>query len=411
MASPDLDLDVAPIPRSREENQERAFIAASRRKDRSLDARLESANRASMLHKKRTGKALHITKEIVEREAMYEEIDERYQEKRIRMLQAQNLHIEEQLNRQLLAALAVRTNGIQQRRAASSNAHGPVNGVRKMSLDLSGLRSSFSESTPTGAMTSPMVMDHHSYMLPPSYNVSPQSSCVAPEASYPEMVPGSSSTQIPSYLANAAQQTPTSPQQQAAGPQQFRPSWAGFQPQQYQEQLQQHPQFWNGVPTRQFRDRLASAPEIPVHGLPSVVPAAPDTTTLADATYGRVSHHTRVRSEPDRQFLAQARFSASGSSSPKMEMVSTETLSTPDLCATPGTPHSPTSMGNDAAHLELEAGNKEGEVVFSSHQGLDPDYDEFSRFAWGLGNDAPIQDRETFGFDDYVALDEFTATA
>ncbi|RHZ55904.1 hypothetical protein CDV55_103806 [Aspergillus turcosus] len=404
MTSPDLDLDVAPVPRSREENQERAFIAASRRKDRSLDARLESANRASMLHKKRTGKALHITKEIVEKEAMYEEVDERYQEKRIRMLQAQNLHIEEQLNRQLLAALAARTNDIQQRRAANSPQN-PVNGVRKMSLDLSSLRSSFSESTPTGAMTSPMVMDH-SYMLPPSYNVSPQSSCRTPEASYPEMVPASS-TQIPSYLANAAQQTPPSPQQ-AAGPQQFRPFWAGFQPQQYPEHLQQHPQFWNGAPTRQFRDRLASAPEIPVHGLPSAVPAS---FSSSDASYGRVAHHTRVRSEPDQQFVGQTRFSASGSSSPKMEMVSTRTLSTPDLCPTPGTPHSPTSMGHDAGHLQLEDANKEGEVVFSAHHGLDPDYDEFSRFAWGLGNDAPIQERETFGFDDYVALDEFTATA
>ncbi|KAF4254697.1 hypothetical protein CNMCM8812_007928 [Aspergillus fumigatus] len=406
MASPDLDLDVAPIPRSREENQERrAFIAASRRKDRSLDARLESANRASMLHKKRTGKALHITKEIVEREAMYEEIDERYQEKRIRMLQAQNLHIEEQLNRQLLAALAMRSNGIQQRRAANSP-QGPMNGVRKMSLDLSSLRSSFSESTSTGAMTSPMVMDHN-YMPPPSYNVSPQSSCMTPEASYPEMVPASSSTQIPPYLANAAQQTPPSPHQ-AVGPQ-FRPFWAGFQQQQqYPENLQQHPQFWNGTPTRQFRDRLASAPEIPVHSLPSTMATS---MSSSDVTYARVSNHTRVRSEPDQPFLAQARFSASGSSSPKMEMVSTRTLSTPDLCPTPGTPHSPTSMGHDAGHLELETVTKEGEVVFSAPQELDPDYDEFSRFAWGLGNDAPIQERETFGFDDYVALDEFTATA
>lgn len=358
-----------------------------------------------MLHKKRTGKALHITKEIVEREAMYEEVDERYQEKRIRMLQAQNLHIEEQLNRQLLAALAVRSNGIQQRRAANSP-QGPVNGVRKMSLDLSSLRSSFSESTPTGAMTSPMVMDHN-YMPPPSYNVSPQSSCMTPEASYPEMVPASSSTQIPPYLANAAQQTPPSPHQ-AVGAQQFRPFWAGFQQQQYPEHLQQHPQFWNGTPTRQFRDRLASAPEIPVHSLPAAMPAS---LSSSDATYGRVSNHTRVRSEPDQPFLAQTRFSASGSSSPKMEMVSTRTLSTPDLCPTPGTPHSPTSMGHEAGHLELEAVTKEGEVVFSAPQELDPDYDEFSRFAWGLGNDAPIQERETFGFDDYVALDEFTATA
>jgi hypothetical protein len=35
----------------------------------------------------RTGRAFHITKEIVEEEGVYEEVDERYQAKRILMLQ------------------------------------------------------------------------------------------------------------------------------------------------------------------------------------------------------------------------------------------------------------------------------------------------------------------------------------
>ncbi|KAL6870514.1 hypothetical protein J3F83DRAFT_760981 [Trichoderma novae-zelandiae] len=59
--------------RSHDENRERAFIAASRRRDRDLDARLKSALDASEIHKKRTGKALRITREIVENEEMYEE--------------------------------------------------------------------------------------------------------------------------------------------------------------------------------------------------------------------------------------------------------------------------------------------------------------------------------------------------
>lgn len=84
-----------------------AFVAASRRKDRSLDARLESANRASMLHKKRTGKALHITKEIVEKEAMYEEVDERYQEKRLTLLKAHTTQLEAQFHRHLMATMAM----------------------------------------------------------------------------------------------------------------------------------------------------------------------------------------------------------------------------------------------------------------------------------------------------------------
>lgn len=76
-----------------------------------MDARLQSANRASMLHKKRTGMAFRITKEIVEKEAMYEEVDERYQEMRIRMLQMQNMQLEKQSHQHLLSAFAAQANG------------------------------------------------------------------------------------------------------------------------------------------------------------------------------------------------------------------------------------------------------------------------------------------------------------
>ncbi|CAG8557368.1 276_t:CDS:2 [Ambispora gerdemannii] len=61
--------------RTHEENQERAFIAASHRGDRSLEARMESARKASEVHKKRTGKALKITEEDVRNEEMYREVE------------------------------------------------------------------------------------------------------------------------------------------------------------------------------------------------------------------------------------------------------------------------------------------------------------------------------------------------
>lgn len=57
------------------ENQERAYNAASRRTDHSLEARYQPALMASEVHKKRTGKNLHITPQIVENEDMYEEQD------------------------------------------------------------------------------------------------------------------------------------------------------------------------------------------------------------------------------------------------------------------------------------------------------------------------------------------------
>ncbi|KAG6019095.1 hypothetical protein E4U41_003408 [Claviceps citrina] len=62
--------------RSHEENQERAYIAASRRADRSIEARVQSARMASEIHKKRTGKGFKITDDIVLKEEMYEEEDD-----------------------------------------------------------------------------------------------------------------------------------------------------------------------------------------------------------------------------------------------------------------------------------------------------------------------------------------------
>ncbi|KAI1080384.1 hypothetical protein F5B20DRAFT_110944 [Whalleya microplaca] len=59
--------------RSHEENQERAYIAASRRADRSLEARVQSARMASEIHRRRTGRGLKVSEEIVVKEEMYEE--------------------------------------------------------------------------------------------------------------------------------------------------------------------------------------------------------------------------------------------------------------------------------------------------------------------------------------------------
>ncbi|KAJ5244521.1 hypothetical protein N7489_004617 [Penicillium chrysogenum] len=149
MSVSDRDLHFRPILRSPEENQERAFIAASRRKDQSLDARVKSANRASSLHKRRTGKAFHITKEIVEEEGMYEEVDERYQAKRILMLQNQTLRMKEQFYRHLLA-------GFQ----AVQNFTRKDPPLQKLSLDLSSINSSFSLGVAALASTTASADSH-----------------------------------------------------------------------------------------------------------------------------------------------------------------------------------------------------------------------------------------------------------
>lgn len=74
-----------------------------------------------MLHKKRTGKALHITKEIVEKEAMYEEVDERYQEKRLKLLKAHNSQLEAQFHRHLMVTMALGVNNARQPARISPN--------------------------------------------------------------------------------------------------------------------------------------------------------------------------------------------------------------------------------------------------------------------------------------------------
>jgi hypothetical protein len=110
---------------------------------------VKSANRASSLHKRRTGKSFHITKEIVEEEGMYEEVDERYQAKRILMLQTQTLQIKEQFYRHLLAGFPGRPKfhskgpSIASRRASNLAFHPSTKGnLPKLSLDLTSINSS-----------------------------------------------------------------------------------------------------------------------------------------------------------------------------------------------------------------------------------------------------------------------------
>ncbi|KAJ5774469.1 hypothetical protein N7457_009365 [Penicillium paradoxum] len=429
MPLPDIDHDIAPVPRSREENQERAFIAASRRKDRSLDARLESANRASMLHKKRTGKAFHITKEIVEKEAMYEEVDERYQEKRIRMLQQQNKQIEEQFNRHLLAALAARSYSnasIHSRRSSHMTPRPSVDGgSSKMSLDLSNIHSSFSQGP--GSLASPITTGD-GYVLSPSasYDQSAQSymPCMSgPETSYSNMVTastGASSGQIPAYMN---QQTPmwnsqvpawAAMQQQAHTPGQ-NPSDA-HAVQMWQQQMMQQAQMPDSaIQMRQFRDRLASAPELP---LQHAAPLLPSGSVAGPTGHGPTHGHTRGQSQPSNNYnlhlltqttnFAHSQIPPSSASSPKNEALSAGTHSTPDFCPTPNTPLSPTAT----MHATMSPGGKiGGDGIMVSHEGMDPDFTDFSQFALHLGNSAvPMSDREQpFGFDDFIAVDDFTS--
>lgn len=405
-------------------------------------------------------------REIVEKEAMYEELDERYQEKRIRMLQAQNMQIEEQLNRQLLAALAVRSgsqhglgqnNQNNQHRGSSSSsassassmsgpslasisarsssvssaspasvAHAaphygvhkksqsqqlqqprrassitpraaPINGVRKMSLDLSSLRSPGSQGMQTGPLTSPMIMDH-GYVVSPVYDT------------FPNNQSGWYSPQTPSYI-----QQP-----------QWAPQWTtGFEPpQQQQQHVIQNTgasQIQGQSPTRQFRDRFASAPEIPIHSLPTT--SAMSTTPVPQQQppqqqqQEQQSQHSQMQSESSVPMMVMQRplpTPISKPVSPKTQpMVN-------DAYPSPTTPQASPKSAVPAPAIEAadplsslpETSTEDTGLLFSSNGSLDPDYDDFSQFALGLGgNTTDWTERDPFTFEDFVAFDDFTAAA
>jgi hypothetical protein len=67
--------DVTNFHRTETNYHVRAYIAASRRSDRCLEARVESARCASEIHKRRTGRSLRITEQDVMNEEIYEEED------------------------------------------------------------------------------------------------------------------------------------------------------------------------------------------------------------------------------------------------------------------------------------------------------------------------------------------------
>jgi hypothetical protein len=387
-----------------------------------------------MLHRKRTGKAFHITKEIVEKEAMYEEVDERYQEKRIRMLQAQNMQIEEQFHRHLLAAFAARANGsgsaassIASRRASLAP-RASVDGAsssRKMSLDLTNLRSPFPHAMDSNSLTSP-AMTSDGYVMSPSTTSFEGAQSYMPfdnseSSPYSNMMTTSASSgPVPAYVT----QTPT-----PAWNQQMTPSWAMQQhvptpnhtptdahsvhmwQQQMMQQAQMPTDAASTMHMRQFRDRLASAPEFPItHAIPQPPASHPHPT----ASISGPSGHSRGHSQPSNHFhnlhlltqgthLAQTPMAPSSNSSPKIESLSAETQSTVDFCPTPNTPLSPTAVSAQPVK------NEEGVMV--SHEELDPDFNEFSQFALGLDGNSSLQDREPFGFEDFVALDEFATVS
>jgi hypothetical protein len=378
-----------------------AFVAASRRKDRSLDARLESANRASMLHKKRTGKALNITKEIVEKEAMYEEIDERYQEKRLRMLQAQNMQIEDQFQRQLLAAFAAGANSTRQASRISQDG-----GVRKMRIDIPPARDFLpGHHRSISSVSAPMSTNSAGFVSSPAYGMagspvtespyvqSPGSSYVQTPGAFPNVL----QQQVPAYLtpsqspawalpAATAQFRAMSPQAQSVA------AWR-------QQVLQRAPMGQQaaclGHPSRQ---RLASAPDALCQQRSGTATPVPNDTEAARAK-SEPSHPQPVFSGDDGQMLSPTDLLTS---------LAQDAWPTPELSPSP-TASSASPMSADGQQPSAARGSNEAkQPVMVSTDEVDPEFDEFTRFALRLESapqwPMPVADPAA-SFDDWLMME------
>ncbi|KAI0909584.1 hypothetical protein F4823DRAFT_421146 [Ustulina deusta] len=175
--------------RSHEENQERAYIAASRRADRSLEARVQSAKMASDIHRKRTGRGLKVSEDIVLKEEMYEEMDDDMP----RSYKALAVHLQTdspELNHRVSAYIASQT-------AMATMAK--YNEINKMFSEAFPRAASYSQQTQDSIYMSPLMSNHHSSLsLPQSaasstsrnHSVSTQSHPPIAGDSMPNVSPG-----------------------------------------------------------------------------------------------------------------------------------------------------------------------------------------------------------------------------
>ncbi|KAI0974666.1 hypothetical protein F4678DRAFT_347398 [Xylaria arbuscula] len=156
----DMSTDVKYLPakiqkteRSHEENQERAYIAASRRADRSLEARVQSARMASDIHRKRTGRALKVSEEIVLKEEMYEEMEDDMPRSYKNLVAAHIQTESPELNHRVSAYIASQT-------AMATMAK--YNEINKMFSEAFPQAANYSQQTQNSLYMSPLVNSHRS---------------------------------------------------------------------------------------------------------------------------------------------------------------------------------------------------------------------------------------------------------
>jgi hypothetical protein len=170
----------------------RAYIAASRRSDRSLEARVESARRASEIHKRRTGRSLRVTEQDVINEEMYEEEDDDLP-LQYRRLTAHLQTGSADFNRRLAAYL---TNQVAMRSAMEQMVNNSYPGTYPMGAQF--------QHTPN-PFQSPMLPQHHMPQSP----LSPYRSAPYPSPHHPNFRSMHSRAYSMAAISNQSQETPS----------------------------------------------------------------------------------------------------------------------------------------------------------------------------------------------------------
>lgn len=289
-----------------------------------------------------------------------------------------------------------------QRRASSVAPAGPIHAGRKMSLDLTQLRSG---SIP-GSISAPSTD-----LTAPSGSFSP---------SYPTPGPIQAQAQMPAYVAStptyAVRPQQQQQQQQHQHQQQLMQTWDGL----FQGHAMSPSSSFGGIPmhTPQFRNRIGSAPTIPVRA---------QAQALSQAQNSNVQH-SRNRSEPTPSAEVPTPSSSSSSFSlgffprcaSNSDSTSTEMLTTSGSTS----PHTPvsqasTNLRHNLSSLDLTDSDPKFDADqqlqnFDLHLGLgafphqstDQDFVDFSDFAATLD-----QSHTMFPFNFAVPGDSGSLTA
>ena len=322
-----------------------------------------------MLHKKRTGKALHITKEIVEKEAMYEEVDERYQEKRLKLLKAHTTQLEAQFHRHLMATMAKNT-------PARVSPHGGVQKMRNSSV--SSTHSCFSD-MPGQAMAS----------------VSPTTTTTTTTATTPSPtspvfnVYGNSSPAEPPYMQNTLTCPSYLDMNQGTGlmSPSMSPRTSSYQPSKQHVRTTSLGQPSSTVSYPPPRQRFASFPDAFMYQHPPMV--APVQPVVSCQTSSQPSSEL---SDPSR----------SVSSTMQDSILPSPALSAPSM--TSNSSQNSSGDGLQPLHDQSRGVNDFKQPLVDVSESLDPDYHEFFNFATSVEDLWQIPMGNT-PYDEFMNLD------